>query len=223
MRSKQVVIGTLASVLCLMTVVFWARKGRADEPQAPSAQLNNVAVIDMTRLYEQSNAPQAFEQNYGMVMQEAEKRMKALEAAENLQGTEVQEYVTLVGKFAPTEVEAKRMQALKDLSRTRATELQTLQTKEPGALTVEDKKRLQTLFTISRNYRDRELPNLMEQLRTITTLKTQTFRADQVTQLRKAAGKYAKEKGIQHVFDNTVLIYSPNDITDKVLEKLKKP
>lgn len=223
MKTRSILLGTVASVLGFLSVAFWARMGRADEPQAPSAQLNNVAIIDMTRLYDQSSAPQAFEQNYMQVMQEAEKKMKALEGVEQLQGVEIQEYVTLVGKFAPTEAEQKRMQTLKELSQTRATELQTLQTKEPSALTPEDKKRLQALFNTSRNYRDRELPNLLEQLRTISSLKTQSFKAEQITQLRKAVGKYAKEKGIQHVFDNTVLIYSPNDITERVLEKLKKP
>lgn len=224
MKARRLWVGSfalLASVLVCGLVV--TRKGRADEPQSPTVSLTHVAVIDMGRLYDQSGMGRAFDANAFQVMQEAEQKLKALESADYLQGAEVQEYVTLVGKVAPSDAETKRLQTLKETSQKRAQEFQTFQTKEPNALTVEEKRRMQLLFNLNRSYRERELPTLIEQLRAITNSKTQTFRAEQMAQLRKTVGKYAKEKGIQHVFDSAVLIYTPNDITDKVVEKMKKP
>jgi Skp family chaperone for outer membrane proteins len=224
MKARRLWVGSFALLAsALVCGLILTRRGRADEPQSPTVPLTNVAVIDMGRLYDQAGLGKAFDLNALQVMQEAEQRLKALESADYLQGAEVQEYVTLVGKVAPTDAETKRLQTLNETSQKRAQEFRTLQTKEPNALTAEEKRKMQMLFNLNRSYRERELPALIEQLRAITNAKTQTFRAEQMAQLRKTVGKFAKEKGIQHVFDSAVLIYTPNDITDKVVEKMKKP
>jgi Skp family chaperone for outer membrane proteins len=216
-------IGISIAAGLLLFGVAAGRRGHADEPQPPTIQMTQVAVVDMNRLYDMSGAPAEYERNGLSVMQDAEQRMKTLLAADYLEGVEIQEYIMLVGRFAPTPEQTKRMTALKDLSDKRAIEMRELQTKDQSAMTAQDKKRLSQLLNANRIYREREMPSVESQLRNLAIARTQSFRDEQVKRLRVLVGKYARDKGIQHVFDNTALIYSPNDITDKVIEKVKKP
>jgi Skp family chaperone for outer membrane proteins len=184
--------------------------------------MTNVAVVDMTRLYDFSNAALAYEQNAAVIANDAEQRLKTISASLYLEGEEIQEFVNLVGKFTPTPQEEERLKVLQGVSAKRAEEMQTLQGKKSTDLTPEDKKRLQRLLDMSRNYTTQVIPNMQAQLRNLASLKAQTFRYQQMTELRNTVGKYAKEKGIQHVFDSTTLIYTPNDITQAVLERINK-
>lgn len=200
-----------------------ARGGTKRDPQDdPAIVMSKVAVVDMGRLYDQSSAPKEYERNEIEVAQDADKRMKLLGGIEYLEPAEIQEFLGLVGKFTPTPQETERIGAMQTLSNTRAAELRAIQTKEAASLTPQDKKRLQTLVDASRNFRNIYLPNLEAQIRSSAMARAQTFRVQQMGELRAAVGKYAKEKGIQHVFDNGTLVYSQNDITDKVIERVKK-
>ena len=217
----------LGASLCgaALLIVGGAVYSRADdEPakQPPSLQMTNVAVVDMTRLYDFSNASQVYEQNAAVIAQDAELRLKTISASVYLEGDEVQEFVNLVGKFTPTPQEVERLKALQGVSTKRAEEMQVLQSKKSTDLTPEDKKRLQRLLEMTRNYTTQVIPNMQAQLRNLASLKAQTFRYQQMTDLRNTVGKYAKEKGFQHVFDSTVLVYTPNDITQAVLDRINK-
>ncbi len=193
-----------------------------DPQDDPALVLTKVAVADMGRLYDGSSAPKEYERNESEVAQDADKRMKMLGGIEYLEPAEIQEFLTLVGKFTPTPQEAERITALQTLSGSRGAEMRAIQTKESASLTAQDKKRLQTLVDASRNFRNVYLPNIEAQIRNSAIARAQTFRVQQMAELRAAVSRYAKEKGIQHVFDSGTLIYSQNDITDKVLEKVKK-
>ena len=193
-----------------------------DPQEEAPLTLSKVAVVDMGRLYDGSSAPKEYERNEQEVAQDADKRIKILGGIEYLEPAEIQEFLILVGKFTPTPQEAERITALQTLSGTRGAEMRTIQTKEAASLTAQDKKRLQTLLDASRNFRNVYLPNIEAQIRNSAIARAQTFRVQQMTDLRTVVGKYAKEKGFQHVFDSGTLIYSQIDITEKVLERVKK-
>ncbi len=214
-------LGFALSGVCVVVGTAHGRAGKENQDEV-NLNLSKVAVIDMGRLYDQSSAPKDYERNEQEIAQDADKRMKLVTGIEYLEPVEIQEFLTLVGKFTPTPQESERVSALQTLSNTRGTEMRNLSTKDAASLTLADKKRLQTLIDASRTFRNTYLPNIEAQIRNSALARAQTFRVQQMNDLRTAVGRYAKDKGIQHVFDSSTLIYSPNDITDKVIEKVKK-
>ena len=43
-----------------------------------------------------------------------------------------------------------------------------------------------------------------------------------MAQIRTVVGQVAKEKGVEHVFDVNALVYSSNDLTAAVLQKVAR-
>ena len=181
---------------------------------------DNIAVVDMERLYNSSDLPLVLAQTSARLTQQIQERLDALDAARYLDLKELQEYVGLVVKAMPDAAQQARMKELKALSDKRSTELDGLNVKPADMLTPADKTRMRALVEMS-HLGEKELPSLQNEFAQDQADRLRALRRDQIAQLRTVVGQVAKEKGVQHVFEVSALVYSANDLTPLVLKKLK--
>ncbi len=205
-----------------------ALAGHARQNDKPNENLNNPArgaastgLVDMDRVYAASDMPRQLEQRAGDLDNEARQRMARVAAMIHLTEPELMEYFTLAGKAAPTDAEAARAKALETLSDQRGQELQTLAAKNAADLTVGDKARQREL-TAQPRLLEQILPNLRAAFRAQQSAQLETLRHEQYVQLRGMVGQVAKEKGVANVFDANALVYSSNDLTPLVIQRLAK-
>ena len=185
-----------------------------------SGSMASVAVVDMIRLYNASGAALAYERKAIEIDGDAQQRLKTITRMSQLAPAELQEFVVLAGRDAPTDAEQKRMKELQALSDGRGADYRALQGK--ADLTPTDKANSQAFAEQEKLFRDQMLPNITEGFRQNAAEKMAQFRDGQMTQIRAIVGQVAKQKRITHVFDNSVLVYCENDLTAAVLLKLKK-
>ena len=181
---------------------------------------DNMAVVDMERLYNGSDLPQVLAQKAAQIGQQAQQRIDALSDARFLDAKELQEYGELIGKTAPDAAQQARMKELKALSNRRSGELDTLNVKPADMLTAADKARMRTLVEMS-HLVEKVLPSVQNDLAQDQSDRLRAIRREQIAQLRTVVAQVAKEKGVAHVFDVNALVYSSNDLTPLVLKKLK--
>ncbi len=184
------------------------------------AGMANVAVVDMTRLYNASGAALAYDRKVGEVTGDAQQRIKTITGVSQLAPADLQEFITLIGKAAPTEAEQKRMKELQTLADSRSAEYVALQSKTD--LTAADSQALRNFGEQEKMFRNQLLPNITDGFRQGVSARMDVFRAEQMEQIRAVVAQIAKQKHITHVFDSAVLIYCENDLTAAVLLKLKK-
>ncbi|HZT42546.1 MAG TPA: OmpH family outer membrane protein [Chthonomonadaceae bacterium] len=210
----------LALLLSVGALVGRANPAREMQGGAPLAN-DTIAVVDMDRVYNASDAPQAVEQRALEMQNEVAQNISSIQAVPYLEQNELVEYITLLTKDKPTDTEQARIKALKALSDQRAQELQTLQTKKDSDLTAADKNRMNELVGESRTL-ERILPNIMDSMRTDQATHLEAFRHDEMIKLRATVAQVAKERGIAHVFDANALVYSATDLTPQVVERVSK-
>jgi Skp family chaperone for outer membrane proteins len=189
------------------------------EAAPPEMAARSLAVVDMEKLYTAAGGPQVLQQRAQEIGADIDQRLNAIALAPYLNQAERTEYIGLIEKFKPTETEQARMNALKTLSEQRAVELQTLQVKKP--LAPADNTRLNELIGEKRAL-DQSVPAIQEVARAQQDERLAMFRRDQLAQLRATVGEVAKQKGIANVFDVNALVYSANDLTPLVLQRLSK-
>jgi Skp family chaperone for outer membrane proteins len=192
-------------------------KPAAEGKAAPSSLA--MAVVDMDRLYTASGGPQALQEKLIEIGMDIEGRLNAIQAAPFLDRNERLEYVDLVGKEKPDMAQQARLNALKALSEQRAAELQTLQVTKP--LNQAQTARLQELIEQQRALAQ-VMPGIQEAARLQQSDRAAAFRREQLQQLRGVVAQVAREKGFANVFDANALVYSTNDLTSFVLQKLNK-
>ena len=88
-----------------------------------------VAVVDMTRLYDASGAALEYDRKTGELADDAQRRVKVIAGVSQLTREELQEFITLAGKAAPTDAEQKRQKDLQALSDQRQADYRALQGK----------------------------------------------------------------------------------------------
>ena len=180
----------------------------------------DIASVDMTRLYTASGAAAEYERKASEVADDAQRRIKTIANASQLAPIELQEFVTLAGKAAPTEAERKRQGELQALSDQRLADYRALQGKTD--LTPTDSQNLRAFAEQDKLFRDQLLPNIGEGFRQGAAARMDAFRAGQMNQIRAAIAQIAKQKRITRVFDSSVLVYCETDLTAAVLLKLTK-
>ena len=180
----------------------------------------DIASVDMTRLYAASGAAAEYERKAGEVADDAQRRIKTIVNVSQLTPAELQEFVTLAGRAAPTEAERKRQQELQTLSDQRVVDYRALQGKTD--LTPADSQNLRVFADQDKLFRDQLLPNIGEGFRQGAAARLEDFRANQMTQIRATIAQIAKQKRITRVFDSSVLVYCETDLTAAVLVKLTK-
>ena len=185
-----------------------------------SGSMASVAVVDMMRLYNASGAAVDYERKAAEADNDAQQRIKAIAGVSLLVPADLQEFITLAGKFPATEAEQKRLKELQALAEQRSLEYRALQGK--ADLTPAENTGLRGYAEQEKVFRDQLLPNIVEGFRQNVTEKLAQFRAAQLSQIHVVIGQVAKQKRITHVFDSAVLVYCENDLTAAVLLKLKK-
>ena len=219
MSSRNLIAVAMLALALLVgggAAVVYARPGGG----APGEGGDNMAVVDMERLYNNSDLPQVLAQKAAQLGAQAQQRLDALADARFLDAKELQEYGDLIGKTLPDAAQQNRMKELKALSNQRSAELDALNVKPADMVTPADKTRMRALVEMS-HLVDKVLPSVHDDLAQDQADRIRAVRRDQIAQLRVIVSQVAKEKGIAHVFDVNALVYSANDLTPLVLKKLK--
>jgi hypothetical protein len=210
----------LALLIASCALVARAKEPRSD--QADTVTNGVIASIDMEEVYNISGAPQELDQAARQNQAQGAQRINQVMAVPYLESTELEEYGTLIGKAKMTPVEEKRANELKTVNDQRAVELRTLQTKQNAELTADEKTRLGHLIDLKQTLETQVRPGLVADFRGQQEGWVAEFRHRQLIKLRQEVAKVAKEKGIAHVFDSGTLVYSVNDLTPAVLQRLAK-
>jgi Skp family chaperone for outer membrane proteins len=221
MSSRNLIAVALLALALLVgggAMVVHAIPGRTAAGDGPGG--DNIAVVDIERLYNSSDLPMVLAQKSAQIAAQAQERVDALGDARFLDAKELQEYGDLISKVQPDAAQQTRIKELKALSNQRSTELSTLNVKPAEVLTAADKTRMRALVEMS-HLLEKVLPSVQNELAQDQSDRLRAIRRDQITQLRAIVGQVAKEKGVLHVFDANALVYSANDLTPLVLKKLK--
>lgn len=213
-NSKMVTVGslTLALLLGVGAMVVHARQN--NDPMNAV-----IGMVDMERIYGASDAPMQLAKQSALIEAEAQKRLDNILSVPQLNAKELEEYGLLVAKAQPTADEQSRMKELKAISDKRNEEFNALQMK--ANLNAQEQTRLKELQQQSRLIQ-RILPNLQADLRADVLEREETVKHGLVAQLRNEVAKVAQEKKIAHVFDTNALVYSVNDITQAVVQRVTK-
>jgi Skp family chaperone for outer membrane proteins len=206
-------IGILGLALLIGAGALAVRAGE-NQPAAPS-----VAVVDMNRVFQASDAPKQLAQQAAEIEGAATKKIQEIAAGAFLEQKEGQEYLQLLSKAMPQPADAARIKELRELSEARNKRLQELATKTP--LDNMEKKELGELNARKRNM-EIILPRLQEDLQADVAARIEGVRRELFAQLRGVVGQVAKDKGVTQVFSSDVLVYSTNDLTPQVVQKVKK-
>ena len=185
----------------------------------PSA-IGTIGSADIERIYIDSGAGEALLQAAQARQVDSVERMRMISSSPYLESAELGEFGVLMGKLKPSPDEQKRLEDLKALSIRRGNELKTIQTKLTP-LSDEEKKSMAHLIELKSSL-EKELPRVSASFQAQQEEWAALYRRYQLKELRNEIGKIAKEKGIAHVFDTNALVYTTNDVTQAVLDRLKK-
>lgn len=187
--------------------------------QPAGLMAGSIAMVDMQRVYLGSTAPHELELKAADIENEMGRQINSILSVPLLNQAELQEYVGILNKPGALPAEKARMTALKTLSDQRATELETLKTKNP--LLPAEKARLNELMEQSR-FLNQILPTIREAMNGSKKAQMDAIYQEQMAQLRTIVAQIAKQKNIEHVFDTSALVYSGTDLTPLVLQQLNK-
>jgi Skp family chaperone for outer membrane proteins len=209
----------LALLIGAGALVANAREPRLD--RADAAANGSIGSVDMEEIYNASGDPAELEQAARQHEAEGEQRINKIMAVPYLEPNELEEFGALIGKGKMTPEEEKRADALKALNSDRAGELKTLQV-QGGALAPAAQARLTHLTELRQTLQSQVRPGLIADFRAQHEGWIGDFRHQQIVALRKEVAKIAKDRGIAHVFDANALVYSVNDLTATVLQRMDK-
>ncbi len=179
----------------------------------------SVARVDMESVYDASDAPELDERKATETGRTLLEQLNRISSMQNLERPELIEYVGIVTAAKPTQAQQDREKALKTLSDSRAQELAALSTK--NAPNDADKKRmheLQAETTLLQSL----MPNIQNSLEDDRRAQIAAFHREQMVRLRGVVAKVAQAHGILHVFDANTLVFSVNDLTAEVIQKVGK-
>ena len=219
LRTNGVHIGVLGLALFL-GVGAWVSHAKPLDDTNKIGSMGNLASVDIDRLYNASGGPEELDQKEEELTQDMEMRLKKIVESPYLSGMELQEFAVLVGKFAPNPAEQERTKALQGISEKNALELKALSAKKEAELTPQDKARQRQILEFEALLQ-RVLPTLQAGMASQREVRLGAFRREQLSRLRKLVDDVAKPKGL-NVFDTSVLVSSPNDITPQILQRLPK-
>ncbi len=211
------------SVGLLITVgalVAGAKEPRDDSGRAAAGE--SIGSVDIEDVYNASALAQDLDQAAHGHEAEGAQRINKIMAVPYLEHAELEEYGTLIGKAKQDPEEEKRAAALKSTNDERAAELRGLETKQNAALTAEDKTRMSHLNDLKQTLQNQVRPGLVADFRQQQEGWIADYRHRQILTLRQEVAKVAKEKGIANVFDAGSLVYSVNDLTPIVLQRVAK-
>lgn len=181
-----------------------------------------LGSIDMEEVYNASGAPTELEQAGRQHEAEGSQRINKIMAVPYLEAAELQDYGALIGKAQVTPEDEKKAAALKTVNDGRAAELGVLEGKPKDGLNAQDLARIAHLEELKRTLQNQVRPGLVADFRTQQEGWLQEYRHRQFMLLRQEVAKVAKEKGIAHVFEASTLVYSINDLTPAMLQRISK-
>ncbi len=193
----------------------------ASSPAPHAAPQEGPAMVDLMRVYGESDTRKAADQKieeYGKLMGQ---RFDEIAGMSYLNATEIRDYSDALTAEKPTDADKQKMATIKAESTKRAAEAQALIGRKDSDLTAADRMRLRDLTAMRE-----QQPSIMGQLQRlyqqlVNNKDTELTRLG-VAEVRVIVGKLAKEQGFTQVFDTTAMVYAPTDLTQAALAKVKK-
>lgn len=194
---------------------------RAEGGKEAHVGMDAVAAVDMEKIFAASDAPSVLANASLAYERQAIDQIRAISGVPYLSVEELTEFAGIVAQTTQTEVQKARAKELNDLSVSRFKRIQELSAKKMGLLPEEQK------FLTDMAQRERSLqqsmPRVQQDLHGNEAQMLQNMRRDQMAKLGEMVKKIAVDKGFTHVFDASSLVYSVNDVTAAVLQKMPKP
>ncbi len=219
----------LAVPICILTLsllcgfgaaIVHARQG--PEPKSQVAlSVGNIANVDLDSVYAASGGREELAQKDNELRIESARQLSDLASVVYLSLGEWLEYATLNSKTIKTEADLARLKALKALSGQQQDELSALQIKADKDLTPADKARMKKLQDMTARVRQ-TMPNFEQDMQADRAAALELFRRSQLVKLRTLIGRTAVEKGFHNVFEANSLVYSANDLTPLIVQRLTK-
>ncbi|MCS6777953.1 MAG: OmpH family outer membrane protein [Chloroherpetonaceae bacterium] len=203
------------SLVLLVGAGTLAVRARDNTPSSPV-----MAMVDMNRVFQASDAPQKLAQKTAELEQQALQKLQQIDNAAFLPLPELQELIRLLARATPGPEEQTRLKQLQEMADRHARRFQMLT--DRGALSDAERKELADL-TARQRQMAQVLPRIREDLQADVAARVDAVRRDLYARLREVVGQVAREKGVTQVFSAEALVYSVNDLTPQVIQKLKKP
>ena len=217
-KSNWVPVGILAVALLIGGGVMFSR---AEGGKEARAGMDAVAAVDMEKVFAASDAPSVLANASITYERQATDQMRAIASVPYLSVEELTEFAGIVAQTTQTDVQKARAKELKELSASRYKRIQELSAKKVG-LIPEEQKFLTDMAQRERSLQQ-SLPRIQQDLQGNEAQMLQNIRREQMAKLGEMVKKIAIDKGFTHVFDANSLVYSVNDVTAAVLQKMPKP
>jgi Skp family chaperone for outer membrane proteins len=193
---------------------------RAEGGKEARAGMDAVASVDMEKIFAASDAPKTLAEASLNFERQATEQIRAIASVPYLSPAELTEFAGIVAVAMQTEAQKARAKELKELSDSRHKRRQELSTKKP--LLPEEEKFLNEMAQRERGLQQ-ALPRIQQDMQGNEAQLLQNLRREQMAKLGDMVEKIAKDKGFTHVFDSSSLVYSVNDVTAAVIQKMPKP
>jgi len=193
---------------------------RAEGGKEARVGMDAVASVDMEKIFAASDAPVTLANASQTYERQATEQIRAIASVPYLSPEEVTEFAGIIAVVAQTEAQKTRAKELKALSDSRYKQVQVLSAKK--GLMPDEQKFLTDMAQRERGLQQ-ALPRIQQDLQGSEAQILQNMRRQQMEKLGEMVKKIATDKGFTHVFDSSSLVYSVNDVTAAVLQKMPKP
>lgn len=180
-----------------------------------------VAIVDMRRLFLESDARQANARRVIELDRTLSQRFDQIRQMTYLTGEEIGELNALLNVEKPTEEQKNRIAAIQTEAGKRAEEYARLSTTKDSDLTAQDKMRLRQLNGMAEQHR-LAMAQLQQLYQRMVSDEGERQTRQTQAEIRAVVGKLAREMGYTQVFDVEALVYAPVDLTEKALDRVKK-
>ena len=186
-----------------------------------AADANTRANIDLHQVFEASEARQVADGKTGLFARKLDQSFAEIGQMPFLTPAEVRDLSIVSARETPTEAETKRAAEVKGEYEKRAAESNTLAQKKEADLTAADKTRVRELNNMRQGHAQAMLKVQQMYQQAVNEENVKNERAGMAA-IRGLVAKIAKEKGIAEVFDASVLVVAPVDLTKDAVERAKK-
>jgi hypothetical protein len=211
----NILVLSAALVIGAGPYVVRAAGSRPGAPADPSGR----ALVDMQRVYAASESRATAETR---IREQATKLFANFETMGGLRfltQSELADYYDAVSAINQTEVETRKMDALKKANADRQETFQALATK--ANLTDAEKKQMQGLTANQQQH-----PVIMQQVQRVFQNRVNDLEVLEnrkgMAEVRVAVSKLAKDQGIAEVFDTTAMVHAPVDLTEQAVKAVQK-
>jgi len=214
---------TAHSLILAAALLIGAGPYVVNAAKSPALQPNNAqrANVDMREVFEDSEAKQAADAKTAVYGRKLDQKFNELGQMPFLTPAELRDLSVLLIKDQPTESDTKKITDLRAESEKRSAENTALAQKKEADLTPADKNRMRELNGM-RPAHAQTMVRVQALYQQQVNIENEKNEREGMAAVRGVVAKLAKDKGIAEVYDSSVLIVAPVDLTKEAIERTKK-